>query len=194
MTKHLVFVLGISAALTACSAANSVNTNVSVNNNSANANAANKTISGGNSNATSAANPAASTAKNSTIAKDDVFGFFFIAGKPAPEFQDIKYINLGGEGEYGAGANPPYHGELAKEKKNESYKLMKPEISGNNIKFKTETLNGINYEFDGTLKRKDLAENQPAPDDVVMSGTLKKMENGKQIAESLTNFTWSVGD
>ena len=193
MTKYFIFVLSISMSLGCAPAANTnTTTNVTVNTNTANTNTA-KPAENRNANANSA-NASVNKETSSTTAKDDVFGYFFITGKTPPEFQDISYINLGGEGEYGAGANPPFYGELAKEKKNESFKLMKPEISGNNIKFKTETKNGVSYEFEGTLKRKDLAENQPNPDDVVMSGTLKKMENGKQIAESKLDFTWSVGD
>lgn len=199
MTTRFIFVLGISMAFSACGAAGTApNANVKSNGNAVNTSVISNSEKLNANQSAKPANTAADVEKSSTssaaTSKDDVFGYFFIKGKAPAEFQDVSFINLGGEGEYGAGANPPFYGELAKESKKGSYKLMKPEISGNNIKFKTEAVKGVSYEFDGTLKRKDLAENQPNPDDVVMTGTLKKIENGAASAESKLDFIWSVGD
>ena len=129
--------------------------------------------------------------------EDDVFGYFIISGKAPKDFTDIDHLNLGGSGEYGAGANPPYYGQIRmKDKKKTDFKLLKPTMTGKNLSFKTEAVNGINYEFTGTLTQTDFStpESQPQADEKVLSGTLRKMKAGKLIAESKVEFTWFLGD
>lgn len=130
------------------------------------------------------------------ITEDDVFGYFFISGKAPKDFADIDHLNLGGSGEYGAGANPPYYGQIRlKDKKKADFKLLKPMLEDKNLNFKTETVNGVSYEFTGTLTRIDFAgDSQPKANEKVLSGTLKKIKAGKTIAESKIEFTWELGD
>ena len=131
------------------------------------------------------------------LAEDDVFGFFMISGKAPKEFADIDHINLGGSGEYGAGANPPYYGQIRlKDKKKTDFKLLKPTLEGKNLSFKTEAVNGVSYEFVGTLTQTDFStpETQPQAEEKVLSGTLRKLKAGKMIAESKVEFTWFLGD
>jgi hypothetical protein len=129
--------------------------------------------------------------------EDDVFGFFMISGKAPKEFADIDHLDLGGNGEYGAGANPPYYGQIRlKDKKKTDFKLLKPTLKGKNLSFKTQAVKGISYEFTGTLTQTDFStpELQPEATEKVLSGTLRKMKAGKMIAESKVEFTWFLGD
>jgi hypothetical protein len=143
------------------------------------------------------------TGRNSTasefvqVFENDVFGYFMISGKAPKEFADIDHLNLGGSGEYGAGANPPYYGLIRlKGKKKTDFKLLKPTLEGKNLSFKTEAVKGISYDFTGTLTQTDFStpESQPQGDEKVLSGTLRKMKAGKMIAESKVAFTWFLGD
>lgn len=128
--------------------------------------------------------------------EDDVFGYFFISGKVPKAFADIDHINLGGSGEYGAQANPPFYGQIRlKDRKRTDFKLLKPVLEGRNLSFKTETVRGVSYSFSGVLTTTDFgSDQQPAADEKVLSGTLKKMKAGKVIAESKLEFTWLLGD
>jgi hypothetical protein len=129
--------------------------------------------------------------------ESDIHGFFIIKGKAPKEFSDIDHLNLGGSGEYGAGAKPPYYGQIRlKIRARTDFKLLKPNMNGNNFSFKTKTVGGVSYEFGGTFSRLDFTEvdKQPAGEEVVLSGTLKKMKAGKMVAQSKVNFRWELGD
>jgi len=124
----------------------------------------------------------------------DIYGYFFIQGKAPVGFADIDHINLGGSGEYGAGAKPPYYGQIRlKNKAQTDYKLLKPTFNGKNFSFKTKSVNGVSYEFNGTFIRLDFIEKE-LQDTPVLSGTLKKIKAGKAIAQGKVNFTWELGD
>jgi len=64
-------------------------------------------------------------------------------------------------------------------------------ISDGTIKFRTEPENGIRYEFVGEFLVKG---NFYAldPDFTVLEGTLTKLVNDKQVAETRASFTWSI--
>lgn len=136
------------------------------------------------------------TAVFARTAEGDVFGYFFINGKADKGFTDINYIILGGSGEYGAAAKPPYYGDLVlQDKYKKSFSLLKPALNGKNLSFKTKAVGGISYEFTGVLVKADFTE-QPSGDDAekALSGTLNKLQNGKVIAASKVTFRWEVGD
>ena len=126
----------------------------------------------------------------------DVFGYFSIKGKAPRGFADIDHLNLGGSGEYGVAANPPYYGMIRlTNRARTDYKLLKPVINGNSLSFKTKAVGGVSYVFDGILARTDFGgKSQPEPDDIVLSGTLKKIKAGKVVAQGKMNFTWQIGD
>jgi hypothetical protein len=138
-----------------------------------------------------------STAPAASSQGPDIHGYFFIKGKAPKEFADIDHLNLGGSGEYGAGAKPPYYGQIRlKTRGRTDFKLLKPAMNGNKFSFKTKTVGGVSYEFDGTFSRMDFTEvdKQPMGEEVVLSGTLKKMKAGKMVAESKVDFRWELGD
>ena len=132
--------------------------------------------------------------------KADIHGYFFIKGKAPQGFADIDNLVLGGDGEYGARANPPFYGQIRlKNKAGTDYKLRKPIMSGKNFSFKTESVRGVSYEFEGAFSRLDFTEPEKQPvgdkwNETVLSGTLKKMKAGKMIAQSKVSFRWELGD
>ncbi len=126
----------------------------------------------------------------------DVFGYFIIHGKAPRGFADIDHLNLAGSGESGAEAKPPFYGQIRPTNKaGTGYNLLKPTIEGKHISFKTKAVKGISYEFDGTLNRTDFGgEMQLAADEIVLTGTLKKLKAGKLIAQSKLAFNSELGD
>lgn len=131
----------------------------------------------------------------------DIFGFFFIKGKAPKEFADIDHLALGGNGEYGAKAKPPFYGHIRlKSKAAKDYVLLKPAMNGKNVSFKTKAAGGVSYEFEGAFTRLDFTEAGKQPfdkdngDETVLSGNLKKIKAGKTVAESKVDFRWELGD
>ncbi|MBA2432951.1 MAG: hypothetical protein H0V56_12700 [Chthoniobacterales bacterium] len=139
-----------------------------------------------------AALPAAAAPKT----ESDIFGYFSIAGKAPAGFQDIDVILLGGSGEYGAQAKPPFHGLIRmKNKKAKDYQILAPARKGKAFSFRTAAVASISYEFEGTLRRTEFnPENPPQHDEVVLTGTLRKMKAGEPIAGAKVDFTWELGD
>lgn len=136
-----------------------------------------------------------------TLQEPDIFGYFYIQGKAPKGFADFDFLQLGGNGEYGAGANPPDYGTIMLKERSAriatvNYPLLKPNANGNQFSFKTKTVSGVSYEFGGTFSRLDFTEvdKQPAGGEVVLSGTLKKMKAGKMVAQSKVDFRWELGD
>lgn len=136
-----------------------------------------------------------------TAEEPDIHGFFFIKDKVPQGFADIDHLNLGGKGEYGAKANPPYYGNISlKSKTAKAYMLLKPTMDGKNFSFKTEAVAGVSYEFEGVFTRLDFTKEGKQPTEVgdsvetVLSGTLRKKKAGKIIAEGKVTYSWYLGD
>lgn len=143
-----------------------------------------------------AANAALPTGRTPAIKDGDIYGFFIIKGTAPVGFRDIDHLNLGGSGEYGAGATPPYYGQIRLNTRAKTdFKLNKPGLNGKQFSFTTRAVRGVSYAFEGTLTRTDFdAPEQPASDEVVLRGKLKKMKAGKVIAQADVEFNWFLGD
>jgi hypothetical protein len=74
------------------------------------------------------------------------------------------------------------------------FPLLKPTLDGKNLSFKTKAVRGVSYEFSGTLNRTNFDEPQPGAEEIVLSGTLKKLRAGKEIAASQVTYRWELGD
>jgi hypothetical protein len=123
----------------------------------------------------------------------DASGTFSIHGKAPQAFANIEVIEIGGDDEYGWKANPPFFGFIRLNNNAKTdYKLLKPTIEDKNISFKTRAVAGVSYEFEGTFAQLDFAE-KDMRNQVVLSGTLKKMAGGKVAAEAKLDFDYTPG-
>jgi len=123
----------------------------------------------------------------------DASGTFSIHGTPPQAFANIEVLEIGGNDEYGWKANPPFYGFIRLNNRAKTdYKLLKPTIDDKNISFKTRAVGGVSYEFEGTFTQLDFAE-KDLRNQVVLSGTLKKMMGGKVAAEAKLDFDYTPG-
>ena len=123
----------------------------------------------------------------------DASGSFSIHDKAPQAFANIEVLEIGGDNEYGWKANPPFYGFIRlNNKARTDYKLLKPTIDDKNISFKTRAVAGVSYEFEGTFTQLDFAE-KDLRNQVVLSGTLKKMMSGKVAAEAKLDFEYTPG-
>ena len=125
-----------------------------------------------------------------------IYGYFFIADKVPAAFKDIEVMDI----EF-----PPYvdtakhaapdYGRISlKGRRALDFPLLKPTLDGKNLSFKTKAVRGVSYEFSGTLNRTNFDEPQPGAEEIVLSGTLKKLSAGKEIAASQVTYRWELGD
>jgi hypothetical protein len=125
-----------------------------------------------------------------------VYGYFFIAGKVPAAFKDIDVMDISIPGyvdstKHGA---PDYGRIRLKGRRGVDYLLLKPTLDGKNLSFKTKAVRGVSYEFSGTLNRTNFDEPQPGAEEIVLRGTLKKLQGRKEIAASQVTYTWELGD
>jgi hypothetical protein len=133
------------------------------------------------------------TTRSMNLAVDpDVHGFFFFKGRVPAAFRNIDHLNLDIPGGLGT---PPYYGQIRlKAPAGTDYKLLPPTLNGKHLSFKTKKVGGASYQFDGTLTRTNFDSPEPSSDEVVLSGTLKKIKGGKVVASSRVRYTWFLGD
>jgi hypothetical protein len=136
---------------------------------------------------------AAPSSTRSRTSEDKVYGYFSLAGTVPAAFKNIDHINLSIPA-YEEPGKPPDYGRIRLKGNKPDYVLVKPTLEGKNLTFKTKAVGGVSYEFSGTLTRTDFDEPRPADGEIVLRGTLKKIQAGKTIAESKVSFTWELGD
>jgi len=123
----------------------------------------------------------------------DASGTFSIHGTPPQAFANIEVLEIGGNDEYGWKANPPFYGFIRLNNRAKTdYKLLKPTIDDKNISFKTRSVGGVSYEFEGAFTTLDFAE-KDLRNQTVLSGTLKKLVGGKVTAEAKLDFDFTPG-
>jgi hypothetical protein len=122
------------------------------------------------------------------------YGYFRPAGKVAAAFADVAELHLGGGGEYGAQATPPYFGMLrTKGRTPPEFRLRERTISGREIRFTTEQIGGISYRFSGNFARLNFHDGGVPIDEVMLSGTIVKLRGGKTIASAPLSFFFEAG-
>jgi len=147
-------------------------------------------------------------AQASIISADpiDASGTFSIHGTADPTFANIEVVEIAGNDEYGWKANPHFYGFIRtirnrtetrqrlplSNRAKTDYKLLKPTIDDRNISFKTQSVAGVSYEFEGTFKSLDFAE-KDMRNQTVLSGTLRKLTGGKVTAEAKLDFDYTPG-
>ena len=133
------------------------------------------------------------TAEELALARD-IWGYFRPAKRPPAAFASIAELHLSGRGEYGWKASPPNYGMLKTTgRRGATYALMQPEIDGLNIRFATETVRGVSYEFAGSLSRADFSRGGIPLDEVMLRGTMRKLQDGRQMAAAELSFAFEEG-
>lgn len=123
----------------------------------------------------------------------DMTGAYFISGTAGKEFADIDHLSLATIDE---NANPaPLNGFIRpKRHADPDYKLAKPALEGRHLTFTTNAVKGVSYTFEGNFERAGNFPADPPPSDaVVLGGMLRKLDNGKVVAETAVRFTYSAG-
>ncbi len=126
-------------------------------------------------------------------AEGDVTGAYFPAGQLPAEFSDMEHLSLATVDAQGESA--PLNGFIRpKERSAKDYKLVDPKLEGKFLTFTTTTARGISYSFKGAFERlDDFSKNPPAADELILKGTLTKMEDGEEAALTRVAFTYSAG-
>jgi hypothetical protein len=123
----------------------------------------------------------------------DASGTFSIHGTPDPAFANIQVIEIAGNDEYGWKASPPFFGFIRLTNRAQTdYKLLKPTVNDKHISFKTQSVAGVSYEFEGNFISLDFAE-KDMRNQTVLSGTLKRLTGGKVMAEAKLDFDYTPG-
>ena len=140
-----------------------------------------------------AAGVVAAHGKSNALEKEP-YGYFRPAGRMPKPFADVAELHLSGAGEYGAQATPPYFGVLeTKGSAAKEFRLRERTISGRELRFSTEAISGISYSFEGTFARLDFHGGGVPIDEVMLSGRLTKLRDGKQVASAQIGFAFEAG-
>jgi hypothetical protein len=124
--------------------------------------------------------------------KVDIFGYYSIV-KPPRDFADISMIHLAGD--YGASQKPPVYGLVRMtNERAKDFRLLRPSLTGKRLTFKTRTVGGIHYEFDGTFTRLDNFPVTKPNGKIVLKGKLSKYRGNVRIAIATLSFSYEAGD
>lgn len=139
--------------------------------------------------ATTAAEPAAAA----TPAPEDPTGAYMSMTPLPAEFAEIDHLSLATIDENGAPA--PLNGFIRpKEQAAQDYKLVDPRLDGNRLTFTTAAVDGVQYAFDGAFAvAGNFPANPPAYETAVLTGTLKKLRGGAEIASTPVRFRYEMG-
>lgn len=124
---------------------------------------------------------------NSGSSDASITGFFNPKGTLPANFSEIGTMSFS---TVDIGGDPiPLRGFI-RLKSGTDLEIVDPEMDGDKIEFKTTTVGGVRYHFNGTFTRTDLADSRPRPTDVVLKGFLSKIRNGKFVQEIEVSFTY----
>ncbi len=124
----------------------------------------------------------------------DVTGAYFPAGPLPAEFSEIEHLSLATVDAQGKAAD--LNGFIRpRENSARDYKLVDPKLEGKFLTFTTTAVKGVSFSFEGAFERlDDFSQNTPATDEVILKGTLTKMEDGEKAALTRIGFRYEAGD
>lgn len=128
-----------------------------------------------------------------TAADHDITGPYFPTSPLPKEFAELEHLLLATIDENGAPA--PLNGFLRPKKASaKDYVLVQPAMNGRDLTFTTAAVDGVHYTFSGTfLRLAHFAADPPPYDEVVLSGILTKVRDGKSVASTLVGFAYQAG-
>lgn len=125
--------------------------------------------------------------------ESDVTGAYFPAGPLPAEFSDIEHLSLA---TIDAQGNPSDLNGFIRPKNRSArdYTLVDPKLEGKYLTFTTTAVKGVSFSFEGAFERvDDFSKNPPPTDELILKGTLTKMEDGEKAALTRVAFTYSAG-
>ncbi len=124
--------------------------------------------------------------------KVDIFGYYTIEKAPKA-FANISEIHLAGN--YGAEQKPPVYGLIRFKKSGpKDNRLLKPRLVGKNLSFKTNSRNGLRYEFSGMFTRLENFPETKPEGQVILKGRLTKYRGKRKVASAYLRFSYTAGD
>jgi hypothetical protein len=132
-------------------------------------------------------------AADTAVSGSDVTGAYMIIGTVPTEFAEIDHLGLA---TIDAQGNPaPLNGFIRpKMSSAKDYKLIAPKMTGRSLTFTTRAVGGISYSFTGAFtKLGNFPVNPPEGDAPVLKGTLSKLRDGRIVAMTSAEFSYSAG-
>ena len=129
---------------------------------------------------------------DSTTRVDPTGAYFAMDELPA-DFAELEHLSLATIDENAAPA--PLNGFLRPKDRNaQDYVLVNPTLAGQHLRFRTATVDGVVYEFEGDFAvTGDLAANPPPYETAALTGTLTKLRDGKIVASVPVRFRYEAG-
>ncbi|HYG79040.1 MAG TPA: hypothetical protein VD861_01555 [Pyrinomonadaceae bacterium] len=123
----------------------------------------------------------------------DVTGAYFPAGPLPAEFAGIEHLSLATIDAEGKPSD--LNGFIRpKERSARDYTLVEPKLEGKFLTFTTSAVKGVSFSFEGAFERlDDFSQHPPANDELILKGTLTKLEDGEKAALTRVAFTYSAG-
>lgn len=127
------------------------------------------------------------------VAAHDVTGAYFPIDPLPAELTELEHLSLATIDENGAPA--PLNGFLRpKQRSADDYTLVRPALDGKRLTFTTTAVNGVHYAFSGAFEVLDnFPQNPPSFETAVLTGTLTKLRDGREIAATPVKFRYEAG-
>ena len=123
--------------------------------------------------------------------RTDVFGYYFLEGKPNKEFEEIDHLHLSTIDDKGKDSS--LNGFFRPKKKNQTdYVLVAPKLKLSELSFTTKAVKTISYKFTGKfVKLGDFPTKSPKG--TVLEGKLTKLKGTKIVVEENVKFRYEPG-
>ncbi len=123
--------------------------------------------------------------------KTDVFGYYFLEGKVAKEFDEIDHLHLSTIDD--KGKDSPLNGLIRPKKKGQvDYVLAAPKLKLSELSFTTKAVKTISYKFTGKFVRLGDFPTKP-PKGTILEGKLTKLKGTKIVVEENVKFRYEAG-
>jgi hypothetical protein len=129
--------------------------------------------------------------KKGKAERTDVFGYYFLEGKPSKEFEEIDHLHLSTINEKGKDSS--LNGFIRPKKKNQTdYVLVAPKLKLSELSFTTKAVKTISYKFTGKFVRLGDFPTKP-PKGTIIEGKLTKLKGAKVVVEENVKFRYEPG-
>jgi hypothetical protein len=129
--------------------------------------------------------------KNTKPERTDVFGYYFLEGKPSKEFEEIDHLHLSTIDI--KGKDSALNGFIRPKKKNQTdYVLVAPKLKLSELNFTTKAVKTISYKFTGKFIKLGDFPTKP-PKGTVLEGKLTKLKGTKIVVEENVKFRYIPG-